>query len=95
MESKENPRPKFVNENPWYTEKKLPQYTTWDPIQERSKKPIQLILHWVKKAFFLMSIIEMSLNQTFLWTKSYMKDMLETNVTLRTRMHWDPNPFQY
>lgn len=34
MESKENPRPKFANENPWYTEKKLPQY----------KKPIQLIL---------------------------------------------------
>ena len=23
MESKENPRPKFANENPWYTEKKL------------------------------------------------------------------------
>ena len=34
-----------------------------------------------------MSIIEMSLNQKFLRTKSCMKDMLETNVNLRTRMH--------
>ena len=42
-----------------------------------------------------MSIIEMSLNQNFLWTKSFMKDMLETNVNLRTRMHWDPNSSQY